>query len=158
MAGDLVIIIWPLWGLMSASQSTSVMGPVFTFKGLFVQCLQYQGGQYQCDNYLKPVFEQPWQLILGEIWKIFWFSWFVFKVRTMGVLSMITACLATGLLLLGLDCCRIWEGKSHWNYHDISGKLKKIPDASYMWCDLAFLPCWYLGLCFLVFQYFMLHL
>lgn len=70
MAGDLVIIIWPLWGLMSASQSTSVMGPVFTFKGLFVQCLQYQGGQYQCDNYLKPVFEQPWQLILGEIFKI----------------------------------------------------------------------------------------
>ena len=30
----------------------------------------------------------------------------------MGVLSMITACLATGLLLLGLDCCRIWEGGS----------------------------------------------
>ena len=71
MAGDLVIIIWPLWGLMSASQSTSVMGPVFTFKGLFVQCLQYQGGQYQCDNYLKPVFEQPWQLILGEIRSFF---------------------------------------------------------------------------------------
>ena len=37
----------------------------------------------------------------------------------MGVLSMITACVATGLLLLGLDCCRIWEGKIValvWNY------------------------------------------
>ena len=95
MAGCLVIIIWPLWGLMNATTSrsesyfiirwpnneiaicepfsvfivwthkSSVMGPVFMFKGLFVQCAQYMGGQYQCDNYLSPVFDQTWNLILG---------------------------------------------------------------------------------------------
>ena len=42
------------------------MGPVFMFKGLFVQCAQYMGGQYQCDNYLSPVFDQTWNLILGR--------------------------------------------------------------------------------------------
>jgi len=94
MAGCLVIIIWPLWGLMNATTSSSVMGPVFMFKGLFVQCAQYMGGQYQCDNYLSPVFDQTWNLIL---------------VRTMGVLSMIFACVSTGLLLMGLDCIRMFE-------------------------------------------------
>ena len=68
MAGCLVIIIWPLWGLMNATTSSSVMGPVFMFKGLFVQCAQYMGGQYQCDNYLSPVFDQSWNLILGKFW------------------------------------------------------------------------------------------
>ena len=66
MSGCLVIIIWPLWGLMNATASSSVMGPVFMFKGLFVQCAQYMGGQYQCDNYLNPVFDQSWNLILGR--------------------------------------------------------------------------------------------
>jgi len=94
MSGCLVIIIWPLWGLMNATASSSVMGPVFMFKGLFVQCAQYMGGQYQCDNYLNPVFDQSWNLIL---------------VRTLGVLAMICACVSTGLLLMGIDCIRMFE-------------------------------------------------
>ena len=94
MAADLVIVIWPLWGLMNAFASSSTMGPVFWFKGLFVQCSQYAHGQYQCDNYLDPVFNQSGNLIL---------------VRTLGVLSMITACVSCGLLLMGLDCIRLFE-------------------------------------------------
>ena len=29
---------------------------LFFFKGLFVQCLQWMPGQFQCDNFLRPVF------------------------------------------------------------------------------------------------------
>jgi len=72
MTTNLVIIIWPLWGLMNAGVSSSILGPIFGFKGLFVQCAQYMSGQYQCDNYVKPLFELPPRLIM---------------IRTFGVLS-----------------------------------------------------------------------
>ena len=72
MSTVLVIVIWPLWGLMNAAASSSILGPIFGFKGLFVQCAQYMSGQYQCDNYLKPVFEQSTALVM---------------IRTFGVLS-----------------------------------------------------------------------
>lgn len=94
MTSTLVICIWPLWGLMNAGASASTLGPVFGFKGLFVECIQYMSGQYQCDNYLYPVFEQPWPLVF---------------VRTFGVLAMLLACIGTGLCLLGLDCIRVAE-------------------------------------------------
>ena len=87
------------------------MGPVFMFKGLFVQCAQYMGGQYQCDNYLSPVFDQTWNLILGRQIIEGNRLTILLSVRTMGVLSMIFACVSTGLLLMGLDCIRMFEGE-----------------------------------------------
>jgi len=52
----LVVIIWPLWALMNEAVTTPTILQIFFFKGLFVQCLQWMPGQFQCDNFLRPVF------------------------------------------------------------------------------------------------------
>merc|ERR1712227_899365 len=50
------ITIWPLWALMNSAVSTPALAQIFFFKGIFVQCAQYMPGQFQCDNFLRPVF------------------------------------------------------------------------------------------------------
>jgi len=94
MATLLVLTIWPLWALMNGAASASQLVSIFGFKGLWVQCMQFQGGQFQCDNYIKPLFDLPNSLLF---------------VRFNGALSMIIVCVGTGLILIGLECIRLLE-------------------------------------------------
>ena len=50
------IVIWPLWALMNSAVSSPALGQIFFFKGIFTQCAQWMPGQFQCDNFLRPVF------------------------------------------------------------------------------------------------------
>ena len=55
-ACHLVITIWPLWAKQSDATTSPVFGPVFLFKGIFASCASPGGGQFDCNNYLRPVF------------------------------------------------------------------------------------------------------
>merc|ERR1711892_349651 len=86
------IVIWPLWALMNGATSSPVFGPVFLFKGLFVQCLQYMPGQYQCDNYMRPVFT---------------LTSFEILTRCFGILSCILDGICLILMLVGMECSKV---------------------------------------------------
>ena len=101
------IVIWPLWALMNGATSSPVFGPVFLFKGLFVQCLQYMPGQYQCDNYLRPVFT---------------LTSFEILTRCFGILSCILDGMCLLLMLIGMECSKVLLA----NHPNIKVKIMKL--------------------------------
>ena len=42
----------------------------FIFQGLFVQCLQWMPGQFQCDNFLRPIFSMSALAIFEQAFAI----------------------------------------------------------------------------------------
>ena len=80
-------MIWPLWALMNSAVSSPALGAIFFFKGIFAQCAQYMPGQFQCDNFLRPVFSLTAYAICQ---------------RAFAVLSCIIMGVALILLLLGM--------------------------------------------------------
>ena len=126
--GHVTITIWPLWALMNGATSSPVFGPIFLFKGIFAQvltfnptqithlepkpnsvkCAQYMPGQFQCDNYLRPVFT---------------LTSFELVQRTFAILSCILLGIALILMLVGMETSKIFLREE--NVH-IKMKLMKV--------------------------------
>ena len=121
---------------MNGATSSPVFGPIFLFKGIFaqvyylyltyandilwyslynvlvellIQCAQYMPGQFQCDNYLRPVFT---------------LTSFELVQRTFAILSCILLGIALIMMLIGMETSKIFLREE--NVH-IKMKLMKGP-------------------------------
>ena len=144
--GHVTITIWPLWALMNGATSSPVFGPIFLFKGIFaqvyhsilylthitspilygsyyillkllIQCAQYMPGQFQCDNYLRPVFT---------------LTSFELVQRTFAILSCILLGIALIMMLIGMETSKIFLREE--NVH-IKMKLMKGPAFRLLWSE-----------------------
>lgn len=58
--------IWNQWSKTSGPASSSLLGSIWGFNGIWIQCLQYNSGQYQCDDYSLALFDLPGQYIIEK--------------------------------------------------------------------------------------------
>lgn len=61
--GVVVTCTWNQWSKTHAATSTSLLNSIWGFNGIWIQCLQYTAGQFQCDNYEVAIFELPSKLV-----------------------------------------------------------------------------------------------
>lgn len=54
----LFVTFWNQWAV-SGRASSSMLGPVWAFKGLWEECSQYMSGQYQCTDFQLAMFDLP---------------------------------------------------------------------------------------------------
>ena len=48
-AAVITTTFWNQWAI-SSPNSSGILGPIWAFKSLFGECMQYQTGQYQCQE------------------------------------------------------------------------------------------------------------
>ena len=84
-------------------------GSYYILLKLLIQCAQYMPGQFQCDNYLRPVFT---------------LTSFELVQRTFAILSCILLGIALIMMLIGMETSKIFLREE--NVH-IKMKLMKGP-------------------------------
>lgn len=89
----ITIVIWPLWALMNSAVSSPALGAIFFFKGIFAQCAQYMPGQFQCDNFLRPVFSLSAYAIIQ---------------RSLAIISCIGMAASLILMLFGMESTKVF--------------------------------------------------
>ena len=89
--------------------SPILYGPCYILLKLLIQCAQYMPGQFQCDNYLRPVFT---------------LTSFELVQRTFAILSCILLGIALIMMLIGMETSKIFLREE--NVH-IKMKLMKGP-------------------------------
>ncbi|XP_076804860.1 claudin-3-like isoform X2 [Clavelina lepadiformis] len=89
-----VTCFWNQWAVTSAAASSSLLNSIWGFNGLWNECMQYTTGQYQCENYLTALFDQPAYLII---------------IRALMCISIIFSTGACFLTLVGLQCSRLLD-------------------------------------------------
>lgn len=54
-----VTCCWNLWSISSDGDSASVLGAIWGFNGIWIECIQHTSGAFQCDSYGTAVFNLP---------------------------------------------------------------------------------------------------
>ncbi|XP_039250769.1 claudin-19-like [Styela clava] len=89
-----VTCVWNQWSKTSSSESASVLGAIWGFNGIWIQCVQHSTGQFQCNNYNTAVINLPA---------------YMNAIRAFMCIAIIFSVVGCFMCLIGMQCSRLLE-------------------------------------------------